>query len=60
MPAEKDAESRASEWQPRERRGREEERKEKAEELNATGELGVEELPPFLPTPSFMAPADED
>ena len=32
-----------------------------AEELGAAGELGAGEvLPLFLPTPSFMASADED
>ena len=57
-PAEKDAGSEVSEW---ERREREEERRAEAEELGATGELGAgEELPLFLPTPSFMASADEN
>ena len=49
QPAEEDAWSEASEWELRERRGREEERRAEAEEQ-----------PLFLPTPSFMAPADED
>ena len=32
-----------------------------AEELGAVGKLGAgEELPLFLPTPSFMASADEE
>ena len=48
-----------SKWEHRERREREKERE--AEELGAAGELGAgEELPLFLPTPSFMASADED
>jgi len=59
--AEEDAESEVSEWELRGRREREEEREAEAEELGATGELGAgEELPLFLPTPSFMASADED
>jgi len=38
-----------------------EEREAEAEELGAAGELGAqEELPLFLPTSPFMAPADED
>jgi len=41
--------------------GSEKERRAEAEELGATGELGAgEELPLFLPTPSFMASADKD
>ena len=52
---EDDAGSEASEWELRERREREEERVAEAEELGAG-----EELPLFLPTPSFMASADED
>ena len=41
MPAEEVAGSEASEWEVRERREREEERKAKAEELGAAGELGA-------------------
>ena len=45
----------------RERRERGEERRAEAKELGAAGELGAgEELPLFLPTPSFMASTDED
>ena len=54
-PAEEDAQSEASEWELRERREREEERRVEAEELGAE----VEE-PLFLPTPAFMAPAEEE
>jgi hypothetical protein len=56
-PAEDDAQSEASEWQPRERRARdgEEEGRVEAEELAAEGE----EQPLFLPAPSFMASAEE-
>ena len=55
-----DARSEVSEWELRERREREEEREVEAEELGAVGELGAgEELPLFLPTPPFIAPADE-
>ena len=40
---------------------REEERRAEAEELGAVGELGAgEELPLFLPTPSFMVSTDEE
>jgi hypothetical protein len=46
--AEEDAQSEASEWELRERREREEERRVEAEELGAE----VEE-PLFLPTPAF-------
>ena len=53
-PAEKDARSEASEWELRERREREEERAAEAEGLGAE----VEE-PLFLPTPAFMASAEE-
>ena len=61
VPAEEDAESEASKWELRERRKREEERRAEAEELSATGGLGAgEKLPLFLPTPSFIASADED
>ena len=56
-----DAGSDVSEWELRERREREEEREAEAEELGAAGEFGAgEELPLFLPTPSFMASADEE
>ena len=49
-----------SEWELRERRERQEEREVEAEELGTAGELGAgEELPLFLPTPSFMASAVE-
>ena len=54
-----DAGSEASEWELRERREREEEREEEAETLGAVEE-GGEELPLFLPTPSFMASAGEE
>ena len=47
-----------SEWERRERREREEERRAEAEELGAAAEL-AREVPLFLPTPSFMASADE-
>jgi hypothetical protein len=46
----------ASEWELRERREREEERRQEAEELGAGGE----EQPLFLPTPAFMASAEEE
>jgi hypothetical protein len=51
---EEDVQSEASEWELRERREREEERRVEAEELGAGGE----EQPLFLPTPSFMASAE--
>jgi hypothetical protein len=54
--AEEDAQSEASEWERRERREKEEERRVEAEELSAE----VEELPLFLPTPAFMATAEEE
>jgi ribonuclease HI len=54
-PAEEDAQSEASEWELRERREREEERSAEAQRLGA----GVEE-PLFLPTPAFMASAEEE
>ena len=54
VPAEEDAQSEASEWELRERREREEERMAEAEEMGAE----VEE-PLFLPTPAFMASAEE-
>jgi len=53
VPAAEDAQSEASEW---ERRGREEERRVKAEDLGTEGE----EQPLFLPTPAFMASAGEE
>ena len=53
--AEEDAGSETSEWELRERRGREEEREAEAEEL------GVGKgLPLFLPTPSFMTSTGEE
>jgi len=58
---ERDAGSEVSEWELRERREWEEEREAEAEELGAAGELGAGEEPPlFLPTPSFMASAEEE
>ena len=55
---ERDSASEVSEW---ERREQEEEREAEAEELGPGGELGVGgELPLFLPTPPFMASADEE
>jgi hypothetical protein len=54
--AEEDAQSESSEWELRERREREEERRAEAEELGAV----AEELPLFLPTPDFMAAAEEE
>ena len=57
--ASEDAGSEASEWELRERQEREEEGEAEAKELGA--ELGAgKELPPFLPTATFMAFADED
>lgn len=53
MPAKEYAGSEASEWDLRERREREEERRA-AEEVGAEGE----EQPLFLSTPSFMASAE--
>ena len=45
-----DSRSQASEWERRERRGREEKRESEAEELGATAGLGAgEERPIFLP-----------
>jgi hypothetical protein len=55
-PAKEDAQSEASEWEVRERREKEEETRREAEELGAEEE---EERPLFLPTPSFMASAEE-
>jgi len=60
LPAEEDVRTGVSEWELRERREREEERRAEAEELGAAEEWALEELPLFLPTPSFMASADED
>jgi len=58
---EDDTGSQTSEWELRERREREEEHEAEAEELGAAGGSGAgEELPLFLPTPSFMASADEE
>ena len=60
-PTEEDAGSEVSQWECRECREREEERRAEAEELGAAGELGAgEELPLFLPTPSFMESADDE
>jgi len=55
VPAGEDAGSEVSEWERWERWEREEERRAEAEELGAG-----EGLPLFLPTPSFMASADEE
>ena len=53
-----DAGSEVSEWELRERREREEERR--AEQPGAEEDLSAGEgRPLFLPTPSFMASADE-
>jgi len=58
---ERDAGSEVSEWEIQERLEREEEREAEAEELGASGKLGAgEESPLFLPTPSFMASAEEE
>ena len=54
LAADEDARSEASEWELRERREREEERRVEAEELGAGG--GCEEQPLFLRTPSLMVP----
>jgi hypothetical protein len=54
-PAEEDTQSEVSEWELRERREREEESRAEDEELGAA----VEE-PLFLPTPAFMASAEEE
>ena len=55
------ARSKVSEWELWDRREREEEREAEAEELSAAGQLSVGvELPLFLFTPPFMAPADEE
>jgi len=55
MVIEADAGSQVSEWELRERREQGEEREAEAEEPGAG-----EEPPLFLPTPSFMASADEE
>ena len=58
---EADAGSEVSEWELRERREREEERRVEAEALGAVDNMGDgEELPLFLPTPSFMASIGEE
>jgi len=56
VPVDEDTQSEASEWELRERREREEERRREAEELG----VGNEEQLLFLPTPSFMASAEEE
>ena len=57
---ERDAGSQVSEWELRERWEREVERETEAVELGAAGEVGAgEELPLLLPTPPFMASAEE-
>ena len=53
---EEDAQREASEWELWDRREREEERRQEAEGRDA----GYEEQPLFLPTPSFMASAEEE
>jgi len=56
-----DAGSEASEWELRERRERQEERKGEAEALGVADDMGDGEgLSLFLPTPSFMASASEE
>jgi hypothetical protein len=55
-PPEDGAQGEASEWGLRERREREEERRQEAEMLGTEDE----ERPLFLPTPSFMASAEEE
>jgi len=54
---EEDAGSEASVWELRERREREEKRRHEAEELDVGSE---EEIALFLPTPTFMASADDE
>ena len=54
-PAEEEAQSEVSEWELREREEREEERRADAERLGAEAEE-----PLFLPTPAFMASAEEE
>jgi len=61
VPDDGDTGSEVSEWELRERLEREEERSKEAEELGAAGDFRAgEEWPLFLPTPSFMASADEE
>jgi len=55
-----DAGSEVSEWELRERREREDERRVEAEELGAGEEWGGGEQPLFLPTPPFMASVGEE
>ena len=58
---EADAGSEASEWELRERREREKEREAEAAERGAEGDLGAGgESLLFLPTPPFMASADDE
>jgi len=54
-PVEEDAQSEASEWEVRERREREEEREAETERLGAEVEEHL-----FLPTPAFLASAEEE
>ena len=54
-PAEEDVQSEASEWELRERIEREEEKGAEAERLGAEVEDRL-----FLPTPAFMASAEEE
>jgi len=57
---EEDARSETTKWELRELRERGDERRAEAEELGAAGGLSAgEELPLFLPTPSFMSSVDE-
>jgi len=55
VPAEGDTESEVSEWELQERTEREEDRRAEAEGLGAG-----EQLPLFVPTPSFKASAGEE
>jgi len=57
VPADEDVGSEVSEWELRER---EEEWEVEEKELGAPGNFGAGEKPLFLPTSSFMAPADEE
>ena len=58
---EDDTGSEVSEWELRECREQQEEREGVAEALGAVDDMGDgEELPLFLPTPSFMASAGEE
>jgi len=53
--------SEVSEWELRERRERQEEREAEAEARGVVDDMGDgEELPLFLPTPSFVASAGEE